>query len=284
MTSQPTRVSALTVHLHPLALLSASDYITRHTVRELEGGIAGALLGQQLGRVTTAEYAFECKTIRTSNGDELLDEDWFENRLQQYKEVHQQPPLEFVGWFSITSRNGPDEQQTLVHHQLLKYNDSAILLGLHPADDVENEALADKLPITVYEGEIEAGSKPPESGGKLSIGRPGIPKTRFLEVPYTVVTAEAEMIGVSAIVNEGTIANVTDSGSQATAKTEQGGTGKGKAVPKEEVKDTKTEGQSGAIDSIADEDLEFTAEEQSGKSSHLHPCPDTQSPFSPISD
>ena len=68
------------VHLHPLVLLTASDLITRHRLRKLEGPIAGILLGQQEGTQITAEYAF---TAKLRNG--LLDQEaqWTDRRIEQ---------------------------------------------------------------------------------------------------------------------------------------------------------------------------------------------------------
>ena len=69
-----------TVHLHPLVLLTASDFITRHHLRQLDAPIVGLLLGQQDGTKTTAEYAFTAKIK-----DGLLDQtdDWTSKRIEQ---------------------------------------------------------------------------------------------------------------------------------------------------------------------------------------------------------
>lgn len=72
--------SGLHIALHPLVLLTISDYVTRHTLRHFKQPIVGALLGQQNGRETTVEHAFECKVM--SSDDALLDAEWFETRLQ----------------------------------------------------------------------------------------------------------------------------------------------------------------------------------------------------------
>lgn len=68
------------VHLHPLVLLTASDLITRHRLRQLEGPIAGLLLGQQEGTRISAEYAFTAKLK-----DGLLDQtaQWTDRRIEQ---------------------------------------------------------------------------------------------------------------------------------------------------------------------------------------------------------
>lgn len=73
--------SGLHIALHPLVLLTISDYITRYTLRQQRGAIIGALLGQQHGREITVEHAFECRVMGTGSFD--LDEEWFAVRLQQ---------------------------------------------------------------------------------------------------------------------------------------------------------------------------------------------------------
>lgn len=75
--------SGLHVQLHPLALLTISDHITRHTARQEQGQIVGALLGQQNGREISLEYAFECQIRAEQNGDILLHEAWFDERVKQ---------------------------------------------------------------------------------------------------------------------------------------------------------------------------------------------------------
>lgn len=75
--------SNLTVSLHPLVLLTISDHITRHQVRGYSGNIIGALLGQQKGRETTLDHAFECNVRVDEQNQTTLQTDWFEDRLQQ---------------------------------------------------------------------------------------------------------------------------------------------------------------------------------------------------------
>lgn len=73
--------SELHVIVHPLVLLSISDYIARHTLRETEGLITGALLGQQNGREITIEHAFDAGM--PSDDEPTVSEDWFAGRLEQ---------------------------------------------------------------------------------------------------------------------------------------------------------------------------------------------------------
>lgn len=82
LSSQKSSDSGLQAVLHPLVLLTISDYITRHTLREQTGVIAGALLGQQNGREITIEHAFECAT-NIQDGNVMLDAAWFSQRLDQ---------------------------------------------------------------------------------------------------------------------------------------------------------------------------------------------------------
>lgn len=76
--------SDLQVILHPLVLLTISDYITRHTLRQHRGPIIGALLGKHDGREITAEFAFDCHVISAEvEGGFLLHDGMFADRLEQ---------------------------------------------------------------------------------------------------------------------------------------------------------------------------------------------------------
>lgn len=72
--------SSQRVQLHPLVLLTVSDLITRHRVRQLEGPVAGIILGQQSKGQVSAEHAFTAKIK-----DGLFDqsEEWTNRRIQQ---------------------------------------------------------------------------------------------------------------------------------------------------------------------------------------------------------
>lgn len=133
--------SALRAHLHPLILLTISDYITRHTLRGFTTPIVGALLGQQTGRDITLEHAFEAEVIN-KDGQTLLHETWFKDRVQQYKDVHQAPALELMGWFTTAPVTGPESVHVAIHEQILQtHNDTAILLAFHPASVLERAAV-----------------------------------------------------------------------------------------------------------------------------------------------
>lgn len=78
------KASELQVVLHPLVLLTISDYITRHTLRGLSGPVIGAVLGQHNGREITMEHAFECHIQNPTEEDAYsVHEDHFSMRLEQ---------------------------------------------------------------------------------------------------------------------------------------------------------------------------------------------------------
>lgn len=87
--SSPSLISAhkdsdpqIHIQLHPLVILTISDYVTRHTLRRQKGPVVGAILGTQNGRDITLEHAFECRTVQ-SDDRVTLDDEWFRDRLQQ---------------------------------------------------------------------------------------------------------------------------------------------------------------------------------------------------------
>ena len=73
------------VQLHPLVILTVSDYVTRHSLRQQTGPIVGAIIGAQNGNEVTMENAFECKLIARDDGEVMLHDEWFQDRLQQCK-------------------------------------------------------------------------------------------------------------------------------------------------------------------------------------------------------
>ncbi|KAJ9667032.1 hypothetical protein H2201_002866 [Coniosporium apollinis] len=219
------------IQLHPLVLLTISDYITRHTLRKQEGPVVGAILGQQDGRTITMEVAFECLVKANDNGDAVLDNEWFNDRLEQFKDVHKSPPLDLVAWFTLAPPSGPQPTHLPIHRYLQTlYNESALLLLFHPSAVLEGTATGGKLPLTIYESVME-----PRSGTETSsmeVDAPGGEgkELRFRELPYSIETGEAEMIGVDFVAKGGGNATAVDS-----TKTQGGGaagktsTGKGKA-------------------------------------------------------
>ncbi|MCJ1416461.1 hypothetical protein MMC32_002799 [Xylographa parallela] len=239
--------SSLRALLHPLVLLTISDYITRHTLRRQTQPIVGALLGQQNGREVSIEHAYEVKLVRGEDGDVdwTLCHEWFQERLQQYKDVHKDPALDLVGWWTTCPESGPGPEMLAMQHVIMeRYNEAALLLAFHPAGVLDGGNVGGKLPLTIYESAFESGGGGGEQGKDMQVdGEEGL-ELRFRELAYEVVTGEAEMISVDFVARGGGNATAVDgtvkkSGKAQASQTPLGeksdvnGKGKGKAVEKE---------------------------------------------------
>ncbi|TKA64413.1 hypothetical protein B0A55_10404 [Friedmanniomyces simplex] len=225
------------VQLHPLALLTISDYITRHTLRSQQGPIVGAIIGEQNGRSFTLEHAFECK-LQEQKGEVLVDGSWFAERLEQYRDVHKAPPLDLVAMFALGPVQGPQK----VHLPLLKQvqqltgNDSIMLLLFH--GELVDHLQGGKLPISLYESVQE------HEGAQI----------KFRELSFEVETGEAEMIGVDTVAKAGSTAMAVQKGDAAqTGESSKKATGKGKGKAKEKDKDD--EGEMASMLSPEDDEL-----------------------------
>ncbi|KAL4957516.1 COP9 signalosome subunit 6 [Aspergillus filifer] len=204
--SQKSSDSGLHLQLHPLVLLTISDHITRHAARSQQGPIIGALLGQQNGREITVEHAFECVVLEGPNGEAQLPNDWFVERVKQFKDVHKIPALDLIGWWSTAPPSGPTAAHLTIHRQILTtHNESAVFLAFHPSQVKEAAASQGKLPLTVYESVYEGESA--DGGKAMQVdGEEQSLNIRFRELPYTVETGEAEMIGIDTVARTARIA------------------------------------------------------------------------------
>ncbi|KAF4126880.1 COP9 signalosome complex subunit 6 [Geosmithia morbida] len=203
--------SELQAILHPLVLLSISDYVARHTLRSQSGPLVGGLLGQQNGREITIEHAFDVHMISTTSGEYNVEAYHFQKRLEQMRVVHKDRQLDFVGWYTLLPSTGPDESVLDVHRFFLSsYNESAVLLALHP-DEIQGRSAGGKLPVTIYESnwEVEAGGG---GGGSVEDKTMDDVETtaglqlRFRELNYSVETEETEMISMNYIAGGGSSA------------------------------------------------------------------------------
>lgn len=219
--------SGLQAHLHPLVLLTISDLIARRTLRRQEGPIVGAIFGQQKGREISLEHASECQVIREEDGTLVLHDIWFKDRVQQYRDVHKNPALEVVGWFTTAPPSGPEFQHQAIHQQLLlDYNETALMLAFHPSTALAGAQVGGKLPLTIYESVYESG----QEGGKAPVadedgdnkmeieGQEAHLDFKFRELPYSVETGEAEMIGVDYIARGAGNATAIDGTSKSAGK------------------------------------------------------------------
>ncbi|KAI9667015.1 MAG: hypothetical protein M1829_005622 [Trizodia sp. TS-e1964] len=231
--------SGLQALLHPLALLTVSDYITRHTLRNQEGPIVGALIGQQNSRKISVDHAFECK-LDISDSGVIINQTWFEERVQQYRDVHKEPFLDLVGWFTLTPTSGPQPHHLPIHEQILeKFCDAPILLAFHPDGFNGSGFTGGKLPLTIYEGvrELEGSAAPardPADTDKIMTvdGEESQMKLLFRELPYRIESGEAEMIGVDFIARAaGNPSAVDVHSTQNSQKEPSDRKGKAKAAP-----------------------------------------------------
>lgn len=90
ISSHPS-TSGLQISLHPLSLLTISDYITRHTLRNGTGPIIGALLGTQEGREIAIEHAYEILLLVDDDGVRV-EEQWFTDKLKLCRFLELQKP------------------------------------------------------------------------------------------------------------------------------------------------------------------------------------------------
>ncbi|KXJ92209.1 hypothetical protein Micbo1qcDRAFT_233507 [Microdochium bolleyi] len=246
LSSQKASDSGLHAVLHPLVLLTISDYITRHTLREQRGPIVGALIGQQHGREVTIEHAFECATTAVDD-KVMLHADWFAQRLEQMKMMYKSPQLDLVGWYTVLPRTGPTASVLPIHNWVLsEHNESALLLAFHPEEAVSHSA-GSKLPLTIYESNWEADEPKPDAGEDKEMKDGEAPlQIRFRELPYSVETGEAEMISMDFVARgagNATVVQPRDTKKPAATKTETDPKGKQPATQgtKEDEQDASDE-------------------------------------------
>ena len=250
--------SGIHVLLHPLVLLTISDYITRHVLRQRKGPIVGAIIGQQNGREISLEHAFEVEVTQDSNGHMILQEALFFDLLQKYKEVYKAPALDLVAWFTTSPTTGPQTEHVPIHRQIMHtYNESAILLAFHPTSVLDGATVGGKLPLTIYESVYESVEPSVEETGMVmqSDGREMPLDFKFKELPYSVETGEAEMISVDFVAKGGRNATAVDG----TAK--KGGKSRASQTPIGELR-TREQGtvngvEDSSILSPEDEECKF---------------------------
>ncbi|KAI8942153.1 hypothetical protein NX059_000242 [Plenodomus lindquistii] len=196
--------SSPSVQLHPLVLLTISDCITRHTLRQQTGPVVGAILGAQDGQNVTMEVAFQAKLKLGAAGHVALDDEWFGKRLEDFKDVHKQPQLDLVGWFTLGPVSGPQPHILPIHSRISElYTESPLLLLFHPDSAFSEATAAGKLPLTLYESvSVTTASEPNDKAMDID-GAVQAKSTKFRELVYSIETGEAEMISVDFVARGG---------------------------------------------------------------------------------
>lgn len=116
------------------------------------------------------------------------------------KDVHKVPALDLVGWWSTAPPSGPNTSHLPIHRQILQnYNESAVFLAFHPSQLQTGLSNGSKLPLTVYESVYE-GDNAAEGDKEMQVDNEEQSlNIRFRELPYSIETGEAEMIGVDTV-------------------------------------------------------------------------------------
>lgn len=170
--------SSVTLSLHPLVIMNIAEHHTRVRVQTARvTPVYGALLGKIKGRHVELCNTFEFKlastsaATTTSASGAIIDMDFLTKKLELIKQVH--PDLDFTGWYTVEGKDWNSAAMSSFYAQLATLNESPLLLRLDPVG-VSNE-----LPIHVYETIVDLGTK-----------------IDLIEIPYTLITEEAERIGI----------------------------------------------------------------------------------------
>jgi COP9 signalosome complex subunit 6 len=136
------------------------------------------------------------------------------------KEVHKQPQLDLVGWFTLGPASGPGPHVLPIHSRITElYNDSPILLLFHPESTYTEATAAGKLPLTLYESISENAPNDPNDKAMDIDGAVQAKAIKFRELVYSVETGEAEMISVDFVARGGGNATAVEGSVEASAST-----------------------------------------------------------------
>jgi COP9 signalosome complex subunit 6 len=175
-TATNTGKSSVTLSLHPLVIMNIAEHYTRVRVQTSRvTPVFGALLGKIKGRHVELCNTFEFKlaniSTATTDPEITIDMDFLTKKLELIRQVH--PDLDFTGWYTVESKDWNSSLMSSFYSQLSSLNESPLLLRLDPFG-VSNE-----LPIHVYETTVDLTTK-----------------LDLIEISYTLITEEAERIGI----------------------------------------------------------------------------------------
>ncbi|VDO78403.1 unnamed protein product [Soboliphyme baturini] len=160
--------------LHPLVLVNISEHHTRVKAQNVipSDPVVGALIGRQHGRILELTNSFELP-YHIIDDHVIIDRDYFNTRVSQYKEVFTDD--DFLGWYLTGERPLPSD--VYIHRQFFPMNESPVLLRLNP-----NCKPSQQLPIKIYESILDV------VDGETCM--------QFVELNYSLITEEAERIGI----------------------------------------------------------------------------------------
>lgn len=178
------------------------------------------------------------------------------------KDVHKQPPLDLVGWFTLGPASGPEPHVLPIHTRISElYTESPILFLFHPEAAFSEATTAGKLPLTLYESVYENAATEPNDKAMDIDGAVQARSIKFKELVYSVETGEAEMISVDFVARGGGNATAIEgsaesaSSSAGPSKVDEAAENKANAKQKEVEK---------AQDTI-DESTVLTADDDEGE-------------------
>lgn len=149
--------------------------------------------------------------------------------------MHKSPALDLVGWFAITPPSGPTPAQLPIHRQILEnYNETAIFLAFYVSDIENMSSAVGKLPLTIFESIYEGdNAENDDKSTTMQIdGQQPKLSLKFRELPYSIDTGEAEMIGVDFVASGAGNASAIPADTQTQTTAEQGADkGKRKETP-----------------------------------------------------
>ena len=100
------------------------------------------------------------------------------------------------------------------------YNETGILLAIHPEAFEATQGVNQKLPVSIYESVSE--TDPSKDEGSMQVDGEEISDLKFRPIPFTVETDEAEMIAIDYVAKgAGSAAAVTETPAQSSSTTQQ---------------------------------------------------------------
>lgn len=166
------------IQIHPSVLMSISEHYSRtQAVRPECSFVIGALLGKRSEQKFEIIDSFELKFARDADAMNryTLDAQFYNKKVPLFKQVA--PDLELIGWYTTSQDlNAP------LHRQISEFIANPILLRLDPHKRESESRMRGSLPINVYEPVVHIDAD--------------VEQINFIEVGWTIVTEDVEIIGL----------------------------------------------------------------------------------------
>lgn len=172
---------SLKVIIHPLVFLNISDHHTRALVTNKKAKrVIGCLFGKQTGRNLEIFNSFEINYTQSTKKPGSLE--IAETFIQQQSEMLKQLFFDHdvIGWYSTSSKGGPEEFDVDIHNVIKKYNENPLYLILNP-----NAPPGRDIPMSLYEG-----------NSQIIDNKPAL---AFQHVSYQIASLPAEQVAVETV-------------------------------------------------------------------------------------